>query len=69
MFRRTVRVPLKQFQSVAQMSTSKISHGDNKITLVDFKLPANSGEVIQNLVNDEIISSSIIGSIPCMFLV
>lgn len=60
MLRRVVRVPLKQFKSVVHMSTSPISNS-NSITLVDFKLPANSDEVIQNLMNDEIISNSIIG--------
>jgi phosphopantetheine adenylyltransferase len=38
------------------------SHEDGAITLVDFRLPAKDTEVIQNLVNDEIISTSIIGN-------
>jgi hypothetical protein len=47
-----------------QMSATKgtIPAANEAITLVDFRLPAQDNEVIQNLVNDEIISSSVIGT-------
>ncbi len=63
MFSRGVRLPFRQVRTVMQMSATKgsIPAANEAITLVDFRLPAQDNEVIQNLVNDEIISSSIIG--------
>lgn len=49
-------------KSAVKMSSFKCVNPE-AITLVDFRLPAREDEVIQNLVNDEIISSSIIGDV------
>lgn len=59
MFQRALRLPLRQYRSVMQMSSIR---PEQAITLVDFRLPAKDTEVIQNLVNDEIISTSVIGT-------
>ena len=60
------RLPIRQLKSVIQMSTTgapkfESKHGTNHITLVDLLLPAKDNEIIQNLMNDEIISNSVIG--------
>ena len=61
MLKRSAKLPLKQLKSYLHASKEK-QHVDNKhITLVDFMLPSKGNEVLQNLVNDEIIASSIIG--------
>ena len=60
------RVPTRQLRSVLQMSSvaKKVdSIPSSSITLVDFLLPAKENEIIQNLVNDEIIANSIIGTV------
>ena len=64
MLKRSLRLPTRYLQSVVKMSTEKrIPICDQEaVTLVDFRLPAKETEVIQNLVNDEIISSTIIGT-------
>jgi hypothetical protein len=68
MFSRGVRLPFRQVRHVMQMSAIKATApAAEAITLVDFRLPAHENEVIQNLVNDEIISSSIIGAAYSMF--
>jgi hypothetical protein len=62
MFHRALRLPLQTFKPARRMNSVVRSHEDGAITLVDFRLPAKDTEVIQNLVNDEIISTSIIGN-------
>ena len=72
MLRRTGRIQMRQLRSLltnnAGLSTSSSTAAqagpipESKCTLIDFKLPAKENEVIQNLVNDEIISNLIIGN-------
>jgi hypothetical protein len=60
MLKKTLRVPFKRLSALCRPLSTANDHS-NKVTLVDFKLPVKGNEIMQNLVNDEIISSSIIG--------
>ena len=61
MLRRIAVLQVKKLRTTMQMSTAARTPNIGDITLVDFRLPAQGNEVIQNLINDEIISNSIVG--------